>query len=109
MKTEHHDMTINGIKIRLILDHASAADLVRFCNGSIPEIPKGCNTFRLPIRMPDGTPGLAINQSGFRPVVTDNEREVNGWMCILLPDWKALSDKNALKLTAKIYEELKKP
>jgi len=47
-----------------------------------PSIPAGCNTVQFPFTTQGGARALAVNQTGFVRELKDNEREVNGCLCL---------------------------
>jgi hypothetical protein len=84
MKPEYYDTEICGATVRIVLDHATAHDIVTAAGKTPPKIPSGYNTVTMMFRLDDGTPAMCVNQRGFERIASDNEHEVNGCLVLLL-------------------------
>lgn len=97
MKTDTHTIPFKGRQILAVLDHATALDICA-ANGYELEIPDGCNTVWRHIRTRAGNAALAYRQTGFTPIQSDNEHEVNGAGCIIIQDSADLTDSQAAEI-----------
>lgn len=104
--SEIHDLTIDGRAVRVVMDHATACDLIRSAGREPPKIPAGCNTVTMLLRLADGLPALAINQTGWVPRASDDEQEVNGCMLIVLTDDACDTEIESAVALERIYHKL---
>lgn len=103
---EMHDITVCGMAVRVILDHATACRMIREAGHEPPRIPAGCNTCTMLLRLRSGEPALAINQTGWAPIATDNEHEVNGCLLLILLDAGTDTDIEAGQALRQIYHTI---
>jgi hypothetical protein len=78
-------LDISGRKYVFVEEHKQVDALLAEAGLAIPKIPDGCNTVIANVCL-RGQPALAINQTGFKPELGDNECEVNGCMLLILLD-----------------------
>lgn len=83
---ESYQITFRGRRLLLVLDDATARDVIRVAGCTPPEIPAGCNTVSMLFRAADGRAALAINQRGFARIARDDEAEINGCGVAILQD-----------------------
>lgn len=92
MNVEQYTLRRAGRDVRVIVDHATCADILSAAGLGAPAIPAGGNTVQLAFRDAAGRAGLAVNQRGFTPEAGDDEREVNGLLVYLLQELPAPRD-----------------
>ena len=67
-----------GSEFLAVLTHADAVQMLREAGYALPAIPEGFNTVSIYFTTADTLQAMAMNQTGFVPVQSDNEHEVNG-------------------------------
>lgn len=82
--SEQYEITFQGHRILVVLDHSSAGQILAAAGWELPKIPPGCNTVLFPFTTKGGARALAVNQTGFNRERGDDEREVNGCMVYVL-------------------------
>ena len=66
------------MKIAILLDHHQCLEFLAENRLEIPKIPPGCNTVWCDLILSDGRHAVAVNQTGFLPLASDNEEPING-------------------------------
>jgi hypothetical protein len=102
---ETHDITFEGVHLRLHSSHADADRILAENGWQIPSIPDGCNTALFYFQTKEGLQALAVNQRAFAPLASDNEQEVNGCTVLLCLD-SNLDLIDARALLKRFYEHL---
>lgn len=108
MKAECYDTDVCGVPVRVILDHATACDIVITAGHATPIIASGYNTATLQFRLTDGTPAMCINQSGWARRASDDEGDVNGCLVLMIRDGMALTDEEAAQLFERVHRTLER-
>lgn len=66
------------MKITALLNHRQCLAFLSGNNLDYPTIPSGCNTIWRDLVLADDRHAVIVNQTGFRPMASDNEEQVNG-------------------------------
>jgi hypothetical protein len=66
------------MKIAALLHHRQCLAFLSENNLEAPTIPSGCNTIWRDLVLADDRHAVIVNQTGFKPMASDNEEQVNG-------------------------------
>lgn len=77
----------NTMQIATITGHRQCLAFLAKNNIDAPTIPFGCNTVLKSFIIADGRHAVAVNQTGFTPIASDNEEQING-LVIFIADEK---------------------
>lgn len=100
---EIHTFPYRGAPIRAHLSTSDVLSILASEGQPIPLIPAGCNTNSELFTLRTGERALCVIQRGFSPVASDDEREVNGAILLVLAD-SAWAAPDADRILDAVYE-----
>lgn len=86
MHPETLRFVVCGAPMRAHLSNAEVVAILGDAGIPPPAIPAGSNTVRSHITLPGGEHALVSVQRGFSPRASDDEREINGALLLVLED-----------------------
>ena len=85
---ETREISFAGSRFLGVLTHADVVEMLTEAGYALPGIPAGFNTVSIYFTTADKLQAMAMNQTGFVPVQSDNEREINGCTVVVCLDAK---------------------